>query len=60
MDGLREQLIRVVEILQPYARSVGAFHNIEDVKTAIALATLSLRRANRIASKLPPTRRENS
>jgi hypothetical protein len=60
MDELREQLIRVVEILQPYARSVGAFHNMEDVRTAITLATLSLRRAKRIASKLPPTRRENS
>jgi hypothetical protein len=49
--------MRVIEILRPYARSVGRFHDLNDVRTAIALATVSLERAELLAHyRLPPKR----
>jgi hypothetical protein len=52
---IREHLLRVIEIVRPYARSTGRFHNREDLRTAISSATVSLERAEFLADhKLPP------
>jgi hypothetical protein len=32
---IREHLLRVIEIVRPYARSTGKFHNREDLRTAV-------------------------
>jgi hypothetical protein len=52
-DQVREQLSRVIEILQLYARSSGSFHNPTDVRIAIELAQVSLSRVGASARKLP-------
>jgi hypothetical protein len=50
-NELREHLARVIEVLRPYAQSAGRFHNPKDVQTAINLASISLSRAERVASR---------
>jgi hypothetical protein len=49
---LREQLIRIIDILRPYARSVGHFHDLDDVRTR-HYASNSLARARGAAGELP-------
>jgi hypothetical protein len=56
-DQIREQLLKVVTILQPYARLHGNFVNLQDLRTAIGLAQHAIERAELLAShRLPPTR----
>jgi hypothetical protein len=43
--AIRVHLNRVIDLLRPYARSVGQFHDLDDVYIAIALASVSLERA---------------
>jgi hypothetical protein len=50
-DQVREQLLNVVRVLQPYARSQGRFSNLDDLRTAIKLALQYLERAELL---LPP------
>jgi hypothetical protein len=49
---LKEQINRCVEILRPYSRAVGSFHNVQDVKVALNLAQISLERALQLAARL--------
>jgi hypothetical protein len=56
-DQIREHLLNVVMILQPYARSHGQFVNLQDLRTAIGLAQHAIERAELLANyRLPPTR----
>jgi hypothetical protein len=56
-DEVREKLIQVIEILTPYAKSKGSFHNLPDLRNAIALADEALERAELLANhRLPPMR----
>lgn len=52
-DDLRRHLNHVIEILQPYALSSGAFSNPKNLETAIGLARVYLDRAERLLDKLP-------
>jgi hypothetical protein len=51
-DQVREQLLRCIELLQPYARSSGKFSDPVDVRVALDLATVCLSRAATLATKL--------
>jgi hypothetical protein len=56
-DQIREQLLNVLRVIQPYARSTGSFHNPDDLRSAIKLASQYLKRAELLAEhRLPPTR----
>jgi len=56
-DEIREQLAQVIEILRPYARSQGLFHDLKDLRLAITLAAHALEKADVWANhRLPPTR----
>jgi hypothetical protein len=51
-DEIRAQLLTVLQVLQPYARSTGQFHNIDDLRAAITLALQYLERAQLLALRL--------
>jgi hypothetical protein len=56
-DQIREQLLNVIRVLQPYARSTGRFSDLQDLRTAIRLALHYLNRAELLANyRLPPRR----
>jgi hypothetical protein len=50
-DEIREQLQQVVAVIRPYAQSVGPFHDLTDVKSAVTLAKHLLERAEELARK---------
>jgi hypothetical protein len=50
-DEIREQLQQVVAVIRPYAQSAGAFHDLHDVRSAIALARHLLERAEDLVRK---------
>jgi hypothetical protein len=50
-DEIREQLQQVVAVIRPYAQSAGAFHDVDDVRSAITLAKHLLERAEELARK---------
>jgi hypothetical protein len=50
-DEIREQLVNVLRVLQPYARSTGQFHNVDDLKTTISLARQFLQRAKLLVDR---------
>jgi hypothetical protein len=52
-DDIREQLQQVVAVIRPYAQSVGPYHDIADVRSAITLAQHLLERAQELARKTP-------
>jgi hypothetical protein len=52
-DEVREQLLNVLRVLQPYARSTGQFHNVADLRAAITLAQQFLERAELLVDRLP-------
>jgi hypothetical protein len=49
-DQVREQLLNVIRVIQPYARSQGQFHDVADLRAAIKLALQYLERAESLAS----------
>ena len=56
-DQIRAQLLNTLRVLQPYARSQGLFHDLDDLRTAIKLALQYLERAELLADhRLPPRR----
>jgi hypothetical protein len=50
-DEIRSQLLTVLQVLQPYARSTGRFHNVDDLRAAISLASQYLKRAELLAER---------
>jgi hypothetical protein len=55
-DQVREKLVEVIELLRPYARSQGLFHDLKDLRLAITLAAHALEKADVLANhRLPPT-----
>jgi hypothetical protein len=56
-DQIRAQLLNALRVIQPYARSQGRFHNLDDLRSAIKLALQYLERAELLADhRLPPRR----
>jgi hypothetical protein len=56
-DQIRAQLLNTLRVLQPYARSQGLFHDLDDLRAAIKLALQYLERAELLADhRLPPRR----
>jgi hypothetical protein len=51
-DQIRAQLLNVLKVIQPYARSQGQFSNLEDLRTAIKLALQYLERVEVILKKI--------
>jgi hypothetical protein len=56
-DEIRAQLLNILAILQPYARSYGKFVNLPDLRVAISLAQHAIDKAELLADhRLPPKR----
>jgi hypothetical protein len=51
-DQVRAQLLNVIRVIQPYARSQGQFSDLQDLRTAIKLALQYLERAELLARKM--------
>jgi hypothetical protein len=50
-DQIREQLLNVLRVIQPYARAQGRFHNLDDLRAGIKLALQYLKRAELLAAR---------
>jgi hypothetical protein len=50
-DEIKEQLLNVIRVIQPYARAQGRFHNVDDLRAAIKLALQYLKRAELLAER---------
>jgi predicted ArsR family transcriptional regulator len=53
-DQIREQLLNVIRVIQPYARAQGRFHNVDDLRAAIRLALQYLERAELLVDRRMP------
>jgi hypothetical protein len=53
-EQIREQLLNVIRVIQPYARAQGRFHNVDDLRAAISLARQYLERAQLLTIHSPP------
>jgi hypothetical protein len=56
-DQVRERLLTVITVLQPYARSHGAFVNLPDLRVAIGLAEHALEKAELLVNHRLPQKR---
>jgi hypothetical protein len=50
-DEIKEQLLNVIRVIQPYARAQGRFHNVDDLRAAIKLPLQYLKRAEPLAER---------